>query len=75
MEDLINNPTTTGIATGVALGVFAGGAIAWLTGHDDQIEHYAARGSVVGGFVGILLELSTQIGRAIGPLRALGSRL
>ncbi len=74
MNDLLNNPTSIGIATGVALGTFAGGAYALLSGHDDEIERYAARGSVAGGFLGLAIELSTQIARAIGPLRAVDSR-
>src|SRR5690242_5070242 len=40
MTDLLNNPTTTGIATGAALGAFAGGSYAMLTGHDEDIERY-----------------------------------
>jgi hypothetical protein len=70
MTDLLNNPTATGIATGAALGAFAGGSYAMLTGHDENIERYAARWSVYGGFVGLVLEVSVHIGRAIAPWAA-----
>ena len=49
------------------LGGFAGASLAMLTGRDEELERYAARGSVWGGLAGIALELSTLLGRAIGP--------
>ncbi len=75
MTDLLNNPTTTGIATGTALGMFIGASYAVLTGREDQLDRYMGRGSMYGGMLGLLVEITTRIGRLIAPTRAVRSGL
>ncbi len=60
-SDLINNPTSTAIATGSALRAFLGASLAFFTGNDERMERYAVRGSVFGGLAGIAVEIAGHI--------------